>query len=116
LPLRGLVTRRAHVFGIRSVYFRTSVKDALTRFVLWHPDLLWFRDSPTAGEPGCRCSWCNEPIDTEAECLRMWYGERQRYELRFHPLCFAYVATVEGLLFTDIEAMMAQWHYGHCAQ
>jgi hypothetical protein len=32
-PLRGLVTRRAEVFGIQSVYFRSSVKDVLTRFV-----------------------------------------------------------------------------------
>jgi hypothetical protein len=34
LPLRSLVTRRADVFGIQSVYFRTSVKDVLTRFAL----------------------------------------------------------------------------------
>src|SRR5215831_666093 len=33
LPLRGLITRRADVFGIQSVYFRTSGKDVSTRFV-----------------------------------------------------------------------------------
>lgn len=32
MPLRGLVTRRAHIFGIQSVPSRTSGKDALTRF------------------------------------------------------------------------------------
>ena len=33
LPLRGLVTRRADIIGIQSVYFRIRVKDVLTRFV-----------------------------------------------------------------------------------
>ena len=33
LPLRSMVTRRADVFGVQSVYFRTSGKDVLTRFV-----------------------------------------------------------------------------------
>src|SRR2546428_9222464 len=32
LPLRGLVTRRADIIGIQSVYFRIRVKDVLTRF------------------------------------------------------------------------------------
>src|SRR6266568_4107185 len=34
LPLRGLVTRRADIIGIQSVYFRIRVKDVLTRFGL----------------------------------------------------------------------------------
>ena len=33
LPLRSMVTRRADVFGVQSVYFRTSGRDVLTQFV-----------------------------------------------------------------------------------
>ncbi len=36
LPLRGLVTRRADIIGIQSVYFRIRVKDVLTRFETRH--------------------------------------------------------------------------------
>jgi Domain of unknown function (DUF1929) len=34
LPLCGLVTRRADVFGVQSIYFRTSVKGVLTGFAI----------------------------------------------------------------------------------
>jgi hypothetical protein len=75
--------------------------------------LLWFDTSPDAGEPGCRCSWCNEGIETERDCVRMWYGDERRHELRFHALCFAWVAHVEGLLFEDVEAMCQHWRSHH---
>lgn len=81
--------------------------------MLWHPDLCWFRTSPDAGDPACRCSWCNERIASERECVRLWYGDAERYELRFHAACFAYVATVEGLLFEDIDHLIQHWRTQH---
>jgi hypothetical protein len=77
--------------------------------MLWHPDLLWFRDSPDAGARACRCSWCGEGIAAERDCVRLWYGDGDRYELRFHALCFAYVANAEGLIFDDVEDMLMHW-------
>jgi hypothetical protein len=61
----------------------------------WHPDLLWHRDSPDAGDPACTCSWCGIMIAALDEGPRLTYRFR---ELRFHLACWEWVATREGLL------------------
>ena len=57
-------------------------------------ELHWFDESPDAGDPRCRCSYCGERIEEEkddfgqeAHGLRMWCQDGQR-EMRFHDPCF----------------------------
>jgi hypothetical protein len=49
------------------------------------PNLMWFDDSPDAGEPSCLCSYCGNVIEEGDGPVRMWNGEGQ--ELRFHDVC-----------------------------
>jgi hypothetical protein len=81
--------------------------------MFWHPDLQWFRDAPAAGQPACLCSWCGEAIAAERDCVRLGYGDPERYELRCHALCFAYVTTAEGLIFDDLDDLLLHWRPTH---
>jgi len=49
--------------------------------------ITWFSSSPNAGDPGCICSWCEEPIAAdEAPIIRMFDSDTNR-EARFHRSC-----------------------------
>jgi hypothetical protein len=49
--------------------------------------ITWFSSSPSAGDPGCICSWCEEPIGAdEAPIIRLFDSDTNR-EARFHRFC-----------------------------
>ena len=58
----------------------------------------WFPDSPEAGDPGCFCSRCNEPIDEDQDPVRMWQtytpdmGDKAEFrEYRFCENCWPHI-------------------------
>ena len=51
--------------------------------------LTWFTKSPDAGDPGCLCSLCGEPISEEECPFRMWTDKHKpMLEVRLHWKCF----------------------------
>jgi hypothetical protein len=58
--------------------------------------LKWFDDSPDAGDPECRCSFCAGLIgEEEGPVIRFWHDVR--LEARFHEKCFL-AALGEGVV------------------
>ena len=98
MPLRGLFTRRAHVFGIQSVYFRTSVKDALTRFERETPQPALYTMAgvrcPRCGSPDFRtCACPPTPPDTLGIAVQRNQERDQRQAAAFeaeHPVLAAH--------------------------
>lgn len=56
--------------------------------------IIWFKDSPDAGDPSCICSWCGKQITEEqAPAVRMFDSDANT-EARFHHGC--YMAAMGG--------------------
>lgn len=68
--------------------------------MIWHPQLVWYTDSPDAGDLACLCSWCGLGITADVSAVRLWWDGR---ELRFHDACFGWVCTQEWLLAADLD-------------
>lgn len=54
---------------------------------LQDPDLLRFNDSPDAGMPECKCSYCGFVIGEDDFPFRFW-PEDASWEIRLHLTCF----------------------------
>lgn len=48
--------------------------------------LRWFSDSPNAGDPACKCSYCLKPIGANDLPIRAWSGSGAT-EIRLHMAC-----------------------------
>lgn len=47
-------------------------------------NIMWFNNSPDAGDPQCKCSWCNQVIEKFAVRITNDYNQ----EARLHQECF----------------------------
>ena len=59
-----------------TLHFLPNVADRLT----------WFKDSPSAGDPTCFCSWCGKVI-AEGEVPIRAFRKADNTELRLHITC-----------------------------
>lgn len=66
--------------------------------------LLWFTDSPDAGDPGCLCSWCGKVIERGVP-IRMYreITPRDVLEARLHDACCEPVLGMKIQSFDDVE-------------
>lgn len=69
------------------------------RFSLTVPleSLVWYDDSPDAGDPACRCSSCGEPIPDGVMPIRLYrdLGNDRVLEARFHDVCLGQVSNMK---------------------
>jgi hypothetical protein len=66
-------------------------------------NITWFKSSPSAGDPSCLCSWCEQPIgEEEAPIIRMFDTDTNR-EARFHRKCASASGLLPEVKFFDVE-------------
>ena len=60
--------------------------------------ITWFSSSPSAGDPSCICSWCEQPIGEEDAPLIRLFDTNTNREARFHRRCINPALYGSGLL------------------